>query len=263
MDPSSTTPIAESSDILAIGTAYKQLQIYDVRASSQQRRPTLYTPEFDSNKKNLFDHRLTCLTQVDSNRIVVGDAAGNIHSVDLRKLNRDKATRCMGAIEGRFYGPAGSVKQIVKHETLPIIACVGLDRMMRTFNLNTRKQLGCFYLKQRLNSLLICDDNKPIVNEEEENNDTEIFTNDNAPSSNYDVDEEDDIQLYVDSSDDEGGEYRDGKNIDVEDHMEYSNDEASSNSDSSEDSNIDTDPLVANKKNGLSKNLPASKRQKK
>ena len=198
-----TSPIKGSTDLLAIGTAYKQLQIYDIRSDATQRRPVLYTPEWDSNKRNILDHRVTSLCQLDSNRIVVGDSAGFVHTLDLRKITNSNG-RSVSASTGRFNGPGGSVRQIVKHESLPIIACVGMDRMMRTFDINSKKQLDCIFLKQRLNCMLFCSDGTWSNNgfDEESSGDDSEERSDNEREG--DVDVEDKVEDYVDSSGDEG-----------------------------------------------------------
>ena len=87
LSPFDTPSYCNSNNLLAIGTAYKQLQIYDVRTSAVQRRPIIYTPEWDSTKENLLDHRVTSLCQIDSNRIIVGDSAGYMHTLDLRRIS--------------------------------------------------------------------------------------------------------------------------------------------------------------------------------
>ena len=163
----------------------------------------IYTPEWDSTKQNLLEHRVTSLCQLDSNRIVVGDSAGYVHTLDLRKITNQHG-RSLSASVGRFNGPAGSIRQIVKHETLPIIACVGLDRMMRTYDIKSRNQLDCVYLKQRLNCMLFCSDGTwdsqgvAVGDEDEEveaEEEVEVQGN---------IDAEDEVEDYVDSSADEG-----------------------------------------------------------
>lgn len=196
-----TTPIGGSTNLLAIGTAHKQLQIYDVRADATQRRPVLYTPEWDVNKENLLDYRVTSLCQLNSNRIAVGDSAGYITNLDLRKITNQRG-RSTSANVGRFTGPAGSVKQIIKHERLNIIACVGLDRMLRTYDINSRKQLDCVYLKQRLNCALFCEDSTWNDNDEDENSvDDEAEIEDSMIEGN--IDDDDEVVDYVDSSEEE------------------------------------------------------------
>ena len=153
---------------------------------------------------NLLNHRVTSLCQIDSNQIVVGDSAGYMNTLDLRRLNNHRG-RSLSASVGRFCGPSGSVRQIIKHESLPIIACIGLDRMMRTFDLNTRKQLDCVYLKQRLNCMLFCSDDtwkngSPVFEQEDEcDQPDEVQLSDLKGSIN----DEDEVEDYVDSSDDE------------------------------------------------------------
>lgn len=199
-----TLEIGGSKDLLAIGTAYKQLQIYDVRSDATQRRPVLYTPEWDSTKENLLEHRVTSLCQLDANKIVVGDSAGCMHTLDMRKIS-NKHGRSTQASVGRYAGPAGSVRQIVKHETLPIIACVGLDRMLRTFDIAKRTQLDCVYLKQRLNCMLFCSDGtwNTKQGEDGEESDSNESGSDTGSESEGDMDDEDIVQDYIDSSDDD------------------------------------------------------------
>mmetsp|Transcript_7543 Transcript_7543/g.8698 ORF Transcript_7543/g.8698 Transcript_7543/m.8698 type:complete len:286 (+) Transcript_7543:1-858(+) len=188
-----TAQIGGSTDLLAIGTAYKQLQIYDIRTDAVQRRPVIYTPEWDSTKENLLDHRVTSLCQLDSKSIVVGDSAGFMHTLDLRKI-KNQHGRSTQASVGRFTGPAGSVRQIMKHQSLPVIACVGLDRMLRTYDIRNRKQLDCVYLKQRLNCMLFCPDETWVNEIENEDQDYEIDDDGN-------IDAEDHIVDYINSSD--------------------------------------------------------------
>uniref|UniRef100_A0A7S3V454 Ribosome biogenesis protein NSA1 n=1 Tax=Chaetoceros debilis TaxID=122233 RepID=A0A7S3V454_9STRA len=197
-----TTPVKESTDLLAIGTAYKQLQIYDVRTDAIQKRPVLYTPEWDSTKENVLEHRVTSLCQLDSNRIIVGDSAGFMNTIDLRKIT-NKHGRSLSSSVGRYCGPAGSIRQIVKHETLPIVACVGLDRMLRTYDVNKRKQLDCVYLKQRLNCMLFCSDGSWSGKDFDEDED------DLEEEGEGKIDDEDEIADYIDSSADEDGSAED------------------------------------------------------
>lgn len=224
-----TMSIGGSTDLLAIGTAFKQLQIYDIRQDAVQRRPVLYTPEWDSNKENLLDHRITCLCQLDSHRIAVGDAAGFVHTLDMRKIQNNHG-RSLSASVGRFTGPAGSVRQIVKHESLPIIACVGMDRMLRTYDISKRKQLDCVYLKQRLTSLLFCPDGTWNVKMTEKEGDFSDDSNDNEENHEDiegNIDDEDEVHDYVDSSEDQ--------NESDSDSSHESNNESPISDDDSED----------------------------
>jgi len=206
LSPSDTTTcISDSTNLLATGTAYKQVRIYDVRQNSTIRRPVIYTPEYDSDKLNLFHHRLTSLCQLNSNSIVVGDAAGYIHTLDLRKMDSNtqgsNSSRCMAASIGRYSGPAGSVRQIVKHEELPIIACVGLDRMLRTYDTRKRKQLDCIYLRQRLTCMLICTEERSTTLSSMDNQNIEEGDAYHSHEESLSHDEEDDVRDYIFSDD--------------------------------------------------------------
>ena len=177
-----------SNHVMATGTAFKQVRLYDVRIDSKTRRPIAYTPE------GLLSHRVTALCQADAHQIVVGDAAGFLHSLDMRTLGRQRK----GDLNvGRFVGPAGSIRQVVKHDTLPIIAAVGLDRMLRTYHATKRTQLDCVYLKQRLNCVLFCQDDTWSPGQEENKNVTQDL-------DDGDLDAEDEVQDYVDSDNDSG-----------------------------------------------------------
>jgi hypothetical protein len=72
------------------------------------------------------------------------------------------------------------------------MVAVGLDRMLRIYDANTHRQLQCAYLKQRLCSVLLTDEGLS-GDEEEELGDDE----------GSDVDQEDVVRDYVDSSDEE------------------------------------------------------------
>ena len=123
------------NNIVAAGSAHRQVRVYDVR--TDQRRPIAVTPD------NRIQHRVTSLCPLDANQLAVADAAGFVLALELRKMD----------LAGRFVGPVGSVRQLVRQETR--MAVVGLDRMLRIYDTTTRKQLHCFYLKQRLNCVLV------------------------------------------------------------------------------------------------------------
>ena len=162
------------SNLLAAGTAYHQVRIYDARTS---RRPVLYTPD---NHASL-EHRVTALCSTNDHTMAVADAAGYLHSFDLRNLGKKKK----GADKawGRFVGPCGSIRQLKKHPSSNVLACVGLDRMLRLFDCTSKKQLDCVYLKQRLNCVL--------------------FGQDGPWVEDQDLDVEDDVEDYVDSDNEE------------------------------------------------------------
>ena len=153
--------------ILAVGSAYKELRIYDIRA---QRRPISHMRE------GVLEHRVTSICQLNDTgtELAVGDAAGYIHNIDLRKMDA----------VGRFVGPGGSVRQIEKHGDM--ITCVSLDRILRTYNIKTRRLTSKIYLKQRLNCCIFAP--------------KKVKTSD-VPTEGWAEGEVDDrVQAYVDSS---------------------------------------------------------------
>eukprot|EP00539_Tryblionella_compressa_P000819 CAMPEP_0178749400 /NCGR_PEP_ID=MMETSP0744-20121128/9388_1 /TAXON_ID=913974 /ORGANISM="Nitzschia punctata, Strain CCMP561" /LENGTH=519 /DNA_ID=CAMNT_0020402807 /DNA_START=15 /DNA_END=1574 /DNA_ORIENTATION=+ len=182
--PTAIEFLNEDCNVMAVGTAYKQVRLYDVRENSKTRRPTATTSE------GLLEYRVTSLCQVDGHEVVVGDTAGYIYSLDLRRMGKnlkDPANRDMG----RYVGPAGSVRQLKKHPTLPRLAAVGLDRMLRIYDTKKRKQLDCIYLKQRLNCVLFHPD------------DTWDVDKDDFDPDDVDIDQDDEVRDYVDSDEDQ------------------------------------------------------------
>lgn len=165
------------SNILAVGSAHSEVRLYDIR---QQRRPIALTP------KGMWEHRVTAICQLPTNALVVGDSAGFLQSMDWRKnLNR---------VTGRFVGPAGSIRAVVAHPEQKRLAVVGLDRMLRIYDFSTRKQMYCMYLRQRLNCVLF----GQKFGEESDLQDT---ATDAAEEGG--LDQDDKIENYVDSDDEE------------------------------------------------------------
>ncbi|CAM9802466.1 unnamed protein product [Pylaiella littoralis] len=119
---------------LVVGTAHRQVRLYDTRA---QKRPT-HSVDAD-------EHGITTIAVApDGREVVVADTAGLVRVLDLRKIKWGR----------RFEGPAGSVRGLAFHPTLPVLACVGLDRMARIYDYRSREQKYQVYLKQRLNAVL-------------------------------------------------------------------------------------------------------------
>ena len=218
---------------MAVGTAFQQVRLYDVRSNSTTRRPTAYTPD------GVFTHRITATCPVDDHELVVGDAAGFLYLLDIRTMGKQRNKNQSVA---RFVGPAGSVRQVVKHDSLAIICTVGLDRMLRTFDLQTRTQVDCVYMKQRLNCVLFCKDDSWNVQQEENDHVVEEYQGDDT------VDAEDEVQDYIDSSgdeqdvngDDDSKEQSDDDSDEdsQEDESQESDDDESDASDSEEDEQV-------------------------
>ena len=200
-----------NNHMLAAGTAYHQVRIYDARVS---RRPIVHTPE-DTE----LQHRVTSLCSINEHTLAVGDAAGYLHSFDIRTLGRTKKG---ASAWGRFVGPCGSIRQLKKHPTSNILACVGLDRMLRLFDSVSRKQLDCVYLKQRQNCVLFGLE-APWVEDQ-------------------DLDVEDDVHDYVDSDNEEQPNVRKPQNVsDEHDENDDINDDSSSDDDDDDDVHVKDD----------------------
>jgi hypothetical protein len=244
------------TNLLATGTAYKQVQIYDIRTSSTTRRPVLYTPE-----GNLFEHRITSLCQLhDNNTLAIGDSIGDCHLIDMRKMHSGKqySARKQHAKEeiglGRLVGPGGSIRTLVRHPSLPYLACVGLDRKLWTWDVSKRKMMDCVYLKQRLNCALFCGDDS--WNGADNNNDDDIDDEENG--NNYDgevdyniqdeewnnkrereleKDHQDEVEDYIDSDDDNDGDAQDSEETasDSEDGDDDDSSEGSSSEENEEE----------------------------
>jgi ribosome biogenesis protein NSA1 len=237
-----------SDDLLLAGTAYKQVRLYDIRSNS--RRPVSYTPE------GLLEHRVTALCGMDEHTFIVGDSAGYLSELDIRKA-MGKTKKSTVTTIPRFVGPVGSIRQIVRHPTKPLIACVGLDRMLRTYNSKTRRQIDCVYMKQRLNSILFCDDEEWPTHEEIMND--EIM--------NGDIDDEDNVEDYVDSDNDAEDVVEDYVDSDKEGDDDEDDDDDSEDSDEgegedSEDVDSDDEELDSDNETGEDPFSKSNKKQR-
>ncbi|KAL2625605.1 hypothetical protein AAZV13_07G062000 [Glycine max] len=113
------------------GTNSHQVRLYDVSA---QRRPVLS-----------FDFRETPIKalaeDIDGYSIYVGNGSGDMASVDIR------TGKMLGCFSGKC---SGSIRSIVKHPELPVIASCGLDSYLRLWDTKTRQLLSAVFLKQHI-----------------------------------------------------------------------------------------------------------------
>lgn len=141
----------------------------------------------------------------------------------------------------RLVGPGGSIRQLALHPTLPLVACVGLDRKLWTWDINSRRMVDCIYLRQRLNCLLVCGDegwNGSGDEQEEEG----MAISDNADWDEEGNADEDEVEDYIDSEnedadDDIEGNYEskpNGENDNDNDSDSSSNDTTSESDDGRE-----------------------------
>uniref|UniRef100_A0A131XRG4 Putative wd-repeat protein n=1 Tax=Ixodes ricinus TaxID=34613 RepID=A0A131XRG4_IXORI len=127
--------LSDSDKVVAI-TGHHQVRVYD--PGSRQRRPVVEF-EFD-------EYPLTCISLTSKpEQVVVGNSRGRVALLDLRRKGMVHV----------FKGMAGSVRSVVCHPTLPLVASCGLDRFFRLHDLQTHMLLSKMYLKSRLNCLLL------------------------------------------------------------------------------------------------------------
>ncbi|CAB9527188.1 WD repeat-containing protein 74 [Seminavis robusta] len=231
------------SRVLAAGTAWGQVRLYDVRMPPHQttsilRRPKAYTP-LESR-----EHRITAICPVSDHHIVAGDTTGDLHALDRRynfngqeqrQQHVDSSTR---SSTGRYVGPSGSIRQLIKHATLPILAAVGCDRILRTYDTNKQTNIDCVYLKQRLNCVLMCQEE--LLEDSEEADDIALAA---TVNDDGDMDQEDVVQDYVDSDDDDDSddESDDGNQDVVDDKRNGKKRQQNANESSSDEGDDDDD----------------------
>ena len=115
----------------------------------------------------------------DDSVLYTGDTTGRVSRIDLRTLR----------LSGTYKGNTGSVRDIAIHPTLPRLATVGLDRIMRVFDSESRQQLHRVYLRQQLNAVLFTSEEEvKMFAEEESEEESDV---DNVS----DVDNESDVAM--------------------------------------------------------------------
>ena len=123
----------------------------------------------------------------DDSVLYTGDTTGRVSRIDLRTLR----------LSGTYKGNTGSVRDIAIHPTLPRLATVGLDRIMRVFDSESRQQLHRVYLRQQLNAVLFTSEEEVKMFAEEESEESDV---DNA-SDVDDVNEASDMDDVNEASD--------------------------------------------------------------
>ena len=138
--------------------------------------------------------------------LITGDTVGRVSRVDLRTLR----------LNGVFKGNTGSIRDITVHPTINVVATVGLDRIMRVFDIETRQQLHRVYLRQRLNCVLFSseenvqcfakedeekemdeDDNEGVIEDEEEISNEEL-SNQSSETDDSILHDDDDLEAASD-----------------------------------------------------------------
>ena len=109
---------------------------------------------------------------------------------------------------GRLAVPGGSIRQLVNHPTSKpnVLACVGLDRKLWTWDISKKKNgmkksLDCVYLKKRLNCVLFCEDGDDTENKTDNDYEESGMDGGSMTRSRKEL-EEDAVEDYIDSDDD-------------------------------------------------------------
>ena len=129
----------------------------------------------------------------DDSVLYTGDTTGRVSRVDLRTLR----------LSGTYKGNTGSVRDIAIHPTLPRLATVGLDRIMRVFDSESRQQLHRVYLRQQLNVVLFTSEEEVKMFAEEESEEESDVDNE---SDVNDMNEASDISDATDANEKESSD---------------------------------------------------------
>ncbi|TKY61897.1 WD repeat-containing protein 74 [Spatholobus suberectus] len=117
------------------GTNSHQVRLYDISA---QRRPVFSFNFCETPIKALAE-------DIDGYSIYVGNGSGEMASVDIR------TGKMLGCFSGKC---SGSIRSIVRHPELPVVASCGLDSYLRLWDTKTRQLLSAVFLKQHLMHIL-------------------------------------------------------------------------------------------------------------
>ncbi|GFP98313.1 WD repeat-containing protein 74 [Phtheirospermum japonicum] len=117
------------------GTSSHQVRLYDIAA---QRRPVMSIDFRDTPIKAVSE-------DIDGHTIYIGNGSGDLASIDMRT----------GKLLGCFIGKCcGSIRSIVRHPELPVIASCGLDSYLRIWDVESRQLLSAVFLKQHLSAVV-------------------------------------------------------------------------------------------------------------
>lgn len=129
---------------IAIVTEYKHLRVYN---TTESRRPFVNIAVGESP--------LRSIVSTDTFGIV-GDNCGHLVKV----CYTDKKPI------GTFQGSAGSIVQLAMHRNR--LFCVGMDRFLRVFDIQSREEIEKVYLKQRMTGIALMREDEDDQEEQEE-----------------------------------------------------------------------------------------------
>ena len=166
--------------------------------------------------------------------MIAGDTVGRVSRVDLRTLR----------LNGVYKGNTGSIRDIAIHPSMNVVATVGLDRIMRVFDIETRQQLHRVYLRQRLNCVLFSSEELVQCFAKEEESEKEEEEKESSDDLEIEEDEEDEKEDDLEMEEDEEEEKQEDEDEDEDsdDSMLHDDDDAVDNSD---DEELEEDSLSA------------------
>ena len=152
---------------IVVCTRFHQVRMYDTSMSTRPIR------NFDVGEMPLLTLRLSSIP----NQVIVSDSHSNITTVDI-----DTKTVC-----GKYKGATGAVVSLAVIEssydeksntqTPPVLACVGLDRFLRLFNINTRIEIARVFCKTKMTQVVVLDvpksEQKQLVRKRDANSDND------------------------------------------------------------------------------------------
>lgn len=125
------TFLPRTTDLVAVGTRYGQIRLYDVRV--ENRRPV--------SNVQFVDHPIMSIAAtINDRQVIVGTARGEAGLYDLRNPGKEKL--CL-----KYFGHAGSIRSIVASPDKPYFATVGLDRHLYVHKFTDRHPLKKVALK--------------------------------------------------------------------------------------------------------------------
>ena len=165
--------------------------------------------------------------------MIAGDTVGRVSRVDLRTLR----------LNGVYKGNTGSIRDIAIHPSMNVVATVGLDRIMRVFDIETRQQLHRVYLRQRLNCVLFSSEELVQCFAKEEESEKEEEEKESSDDLEVEEEEkEDDLEMEEDEEEEKQEDEDEDEDEDSDDSMLHDDDDAVNNSD---DEELEEDSLSA------------------
>ncbi|ONM57568.1 Transducin/WD40 repeat-like superfamily protein [Zea mays] len=121
---------------VAMKVAKRVVRLYD---TALQRRPAISVEFKESPIKAV-------AADPNGHDVYIGTGTGDLASFDMRT----------GKLLGCYFGKcSGSIRSIVRHPDLPLIASCGLDSYLRIWDTNTRQLLSAVFLKQHLTTVVL------------------------------------------------------------------------------------------------------------